>query len=254
MTLRIPQVAEAEAALASARAALVRAERDLERTRIRAPYAGRVREKNVDLGQYVTPGTPLARIYAVDYAEIRLPLPDADLAFVDLPLVYRDAESGKSGPEVILRSEFAGRTFQWRGRVVRTEGEIDPRSRMVHAVARVKDPYGRGEDPNRPPLAAGMYVEAEIIGHRVEGVVVIPRTALRERDRVLIVDEDDQLQFRKVDVLRISEDRAVIASGLSEGDRLCLTNLVAVTAGMRVEVFEGDAEQVPASDVAEVAG
>jgi multidrug efflux pump subunit AcrA (membrane-fusion protein) len=111
---------------------------------------------------------------------------------------------------------------------------------MVHAVARVKDPYGRGEDPDRPPLAAGMYVEAEIIGRAVDGVAVIPRTALRGDGRVLIVDENDLLQFRKVEVLRTSDDQAVIGSGLHDGDRLCLSNLVAVTAGMRVKVFGGE--------------
>lgn len=242
LALRVPQLAEAEAALASARAAVVRAERDLERTRIRAPYAGRVREKNVDRGQYVTPGTPLAHIYSVDFAEIRLPLPNADLAFVDLPLVFRGAETGKPGPEVTLRAEFAGRSFEWHGRLVRTEGEIDPRSRMVHAVARVKDPYGKGSDPERPPLAAGMYVEAEISGRPVEGVAVIPRTALRDGDQVLIVDQDNRLRFRDVEVLRISDDRAIVGSGLNDGDRLCLSNLSAVTNGMRVRIFGEEAE------------
>lgn len=254
LTLRVPQVAEAEAALASARAAVVRAERDLERTKIRAPYDGRVREKSVDRGQYVTPGTPLAKIYSVDFAEIRLPLPDADLAFVDLPLVFRDAASRKPGPEVILRAEFAGRSFEWRGRLVRTEGEIDPRSRMVHAVARVEDPYGRGEDPERPPLAAGMYVEAEIEGRPVEGVAVIPRTALRNGNQVLIVDENDQLQFRDVEVLRTSDDRAVIGSGLKDGDRVCLSTLSAVTNGMRVRIFGEEPQPDGAPDDARVDG
>ena len=242
LTLRIPQVAEAEAALASASATVVKAERDLDRTRIRAPYAGRVREKSVDRGQYVTPGTPLAKIYAVDFAEIRLPLPDADLAFVDLPLVYRGSDSRKLEPEVILRAEFAGHSYEWRGRLVRTEGEIDPRSRMVHAVARVKDPYGRGDDPDRPPLAAGMYVEAEIIGRPVDGVAVIPRTALRNGNQVLIVDDDNRLRFRDVVVLRTSDDQAVVGSGLNDGERICLSNLTAITDGMRVRIFGAEVD------------
>ena len=254
LTLRIPQVAEAEAALASARAAVVRAERNLERTRIRAPYAGRIREKNVDRGQYVTPGTPLAHIYSVDFAEVRLPLPDADLAFVDLPLVFRSTDSRKPGPAVVLRAEFAGRSFEWQGRLVRTEGEIDTRSRMVHAVAQVKDPYGRSEDPGRPPLAAGMYVEAEIAGRTVEGVAVIPRTALRNDSQVLIVDENDRLQFRDVVVLRINDDQAVVSSGLSDGERVCLSNLSAVTNGMRVRIFGEEAEQDRTPDGTKVEG
>lgn len=238
LTLREPQVAQAEAALAAAQAASDRAHRDLDRTEIRAPYAGRVRQKNVDRGQYVTPGTTLGTIYAVDFAEVRLPLPDAQLAFVDLPLVYRDDRATQPGPEVILRADFAGNVYEWRGRIVRTEGEIDPRSRMVHAVARVKDPYARGDDPGRPPLAAGLYVEAEIIGRRVDGVAVVPRPALRDGNRVLIVDEDNRLRFRKVEVLRMDDRQALIRSGLAAGERLCVSNLTAVTDGMRVRFTE----------------
>jgi RND family efflux transporter MFP subunit len=242
LTLRVPQVAEARAALESARATVIKAERDLERTRIRAPYAGRVREKNVDRGQYVTPGTPLARIYAVDYAEIRLPLRDEDLAFVDLPLVYRGVESSETGPEVTLRAEFAGKTHAWQGRLVRTEGEIDPRTRMVHAVARVADPYGRGDHGDRPPLIAGMFVEAEIRGRTVEGVAIVPRTALHDDDQVLVVTDGDVLEFRQVEVLRTSEDQAVIGSGLERGERVCLSKLTTVTEGMRVRVFDDRAD------------
>ena len=103
----------------------------------------------------------LGTIYAIDYAEIRLPLPDADLAYLsNMPLVYR-GQRRTQGPEVVLRAEFAGGNHQWIGRLVRTEGEIDAASRMVHAVAQVRDPYGRGSDPDRPPLAVGMYRSEE---------------------------------------------------------------------------------------------
>ena len=130
LVLREPQLAEARATLESAQAALRQAERDLERTVIRAPYAGRVRSKDVDLGQYVSRGSPLARLYSVDYAEVRLPIPDDQLAFVHLPLDYRGDSRSKPGPRVKLSADFAGRRHEWWGRIVRTEGEIDPQSRM----------------------------------------------------------------------------------------------------------------------------
>jgi RND family efflux transporter MFP subunit len=241
LTLRVPQLAEAEAAVASAEAVLQRAERDLERTAIRAPYAGRVRRKHVDVGQYVAPGTTLATIYAVDYAEIRLPLPDDDLAYLDLPLDYRGETASMRGPRVTLTASFAGRAFEWRGRIVRTEGEIDRRSRMVHAVASVKDPYGRGDDPDRPPLAAGLFVDAEIEGRTVHGVAVIPRSAVRGDDQVLVVTDDDRLHFRTIEILRRKQDKVVVASGLAEGERLCVSPLSAVTDGMRVRpIDDGD--------------
>ena len=238
LTLHEPQLAEAEAAAEAARAVLRGAQRDLGRTEIRAPYAGRVRTKQVDVGQYVTPGTPLATIYAVDYAEVRLPLPDDDLAYLDLPLDYRGENGREPGPQVLLRARFAGRSHEWEGRIVRTEGEIDSRSRMVHAVARVKDPYARGDDPDRPPLAAGLYVDAEIEGRVASDVVVLPRSAVRGDDIVLVVTPDDRLQFRAVEVIRRTRETVVVTSGLTEGERVCLSPLAAVTEGMRVRTGE----------------
>jgi RND family efflux transporter MFP subunit len=237
LTSRELQVADAEARLSAAEAALVRAERDLERTAVRAPYKGRVREKRVDVGQFVNRGNAVGTLYAVDYAEIRLPLPDEDLAFLDLPLVYRGEQADREGPEVILRARFAGEIHEWRGRIVRTEGEIDPRSRMVHVVAQVKDPYAQSkdpQDPDRPPLAAGLYVEAEILGEMVHDVVVVPRSAVRDGGRVLVVDDEDRLRFRDVKILRSSGAEVIVGSGLAPGERICLSSLPVVTDGMHV--------------------
>ncbi len=150
LTLREPQIAEAQAVVEAAGANLQRAQRNLERTVVRAPYAGRVREKRVDVGQYITVGAPVATLYSIDVAEVRLPLADAELQYLELPLVYR-GDRDDDGPAVTLTATFAGGTYEWDGRVVRTEGEIDPRNRMVHVVAQVENPYGRGPEPGRPP-------------------------------------------------------------------------------------------------------
>jgi len=248
LTLREPQIADASAGLEAARALLARAERDLQRTQIRAPYAGRLREKFVDVGQFVSRGTPLADVYAVDYAEIRLPIPDADLAFIELPLDYRDVKRAGGGPAVTLRAHFAGRLNEWQGRLVRTEGEIDPRSRMVFTVAQVKDPYGlTSRSADGPPLAAGLFVEAEIEGRTVEDVFVLPRSAMRGKDRVLIVDDDDRLRFRTVEVLRTTTQSVVVGSGLTPGERICLSVLAAVTDGMKVRPMVEDTPDEPVS-------
>ena len=238
LTLREPQLENAKAALAASEANLVTAERNLERTQIRAPYVGRVRQKSVDVGQFITIGAPVGAVYAIDYAEIRLPLPDSDLAYVDLPLVYRGQRANPKGPKVTLRANFAGETNEWEGRIVRTEGEIDSMSRMVHAVAQVTNPYGRGKDPDRPPLAAGLFVEAEIEGHLARDVVILPRAALRGESQVLVVDEEDRLRFRDVDILRVTRKEIVVRGGLSAGERVCLSPLEAVTDGMKVRTEE----------------
>jgi len=250
----------ARARLREARSQLERAERDIERTEIAAPYDGRVRSESVDVGQFVSRGTPVAKLYAVDFAEVRLPLPDRELAYLDLALDYRDhrgepmlspAEAddaatdapAQEDPVVVLETEFAGERHRWEGRIVRTEGEIDPKSRMVHVVARVADPYGRSSHVARPPLAVGLFVEARIMGRVVDDAFVLPRAALRDwedghADQVLVLDTESRLRFRTVEVLRTERDRVIVGAGLEAGERVCVSPLRAVTDGMFVEVAE----------------
>ena len=239
LALRKPQLEDARASVAAAEAGVERATRDLQRAEIVAPYVGRVRTKNVDIGQYVRVGDAIATVYAVDVAEIRLPLPDDELAYLDLPLSYRGVEQ-QAQPGVTLRATFAGETHTWNGRIVRTESEIDSVSRMVHAVAEVGDPYAPGPNPNRPPLAVGMYVEAEISGRTARDVAVLPRQALRGRDQMLVVTPDDRLSFRMVDVLRTSTESVIVSAGLQAGELVVISPLDTPTDGMRVQLADAD--------------
>jgi RND family efflux transporter MFP subunit len=238
LATREPQVEEARAAYAAAEAALEKAERDLERTRIRAPFAGRIRQKLVDVGQFVSPGIAVAHIFAVDYVEVRLPIPDSDLAYLDLPVNYRGDAEQQPGPEVALYADFAGKRHKWTGRIVRVEGEIDPVSRMIHAVAQVDDPYGRGSDGDQMPLAIGLFVDAEIMGRKVDDAIVIPRSAIRSDDTVFIVDDDDRLVFRNVTVARMGRESAVVTGGIEASERVCVSLLDAVTDGMKVRTMD----------------
>ena len=235
LTLREPQLDDARAAVAAAEANLLRAQRDLERAEITAPYAGRVRYKNVDVGQFVTVGNAVATIYAVDVAEIRLPLPDDQLAYLDLPLSFRGTRN-RPGPRVTVRTTFAGATYTWDGRVVRTESEIDPVSRMVHVVAEVHNPYMPGADPNRPPLAVGMYVEAEIEGREFDQVVVLPRASVRGQAQVLVIDADNRVRFRDVEILRSTVESVFVSGGLAQGERVVVSTIDSPTEGMLVQV------------------
>jgi RND family efflux transporter MFP subunit len=230
----------AEAGLREATVALEQARRELDRTVVKSPFIGRVREKHVDVGQFVNRGTPIARVYAVDFAEIRLPISDDEVAFLDLPGVYRDAGAADSGPEVVLRSRFAGREHRWFGRIVRTEGEIDPRTRMIHAVARVEDPYGRGDEPDRPPLAVGMFVDAEVQGRVVPEVIELPRSALRGSDELVVADDEDRLRIRRVEILKHERDRVLVTAGLLAGERVCVPPPSVTVEGMAVRVLEAE--------------
>ncbi len=221
----------AVAALREASARLEKAERDLVRTDIIAPYDGRVRSKRVDVGQFVNRGNPIATVYATDYVEVRLPLKDEELEFVDVPL---GTNGGSEGAGVKLEASFGGETYQWQGHVVRTEGEIDPRTRMVNVVARVLSPYET--NGGKPPLSVGLFVSAEISGETFDDVVVLPRVALRGRSQVYVVDAENRLRFRTVEVLREVDDQVYIKGGLEQGERVCISPLETAVDEMPVRL------------------
>ncbi len=233
---REPQIAAAKASLAAAEAALEQAEQNLERTTLRAPFAGRVRSKQVDLGQFVQRGTHLGQVYPADVAEIRLPVPNAELQYCSLPLGFADANSAVPGPKVRLTARFGGKDYTWDGQIVRTEAEIDARTRMINAIAQVRDPYGQRAGSGHPPLAVGLFVRAEIQGKRVRDMVRMPRSVLRGIDTVYVVDRDGTLHFRTVDVFRRERDTAWIRSGIEPGEQVCISPLEAAVDGMSVRI------------------
>ena len=219
----------AEASFRDATAHEKRAERDLERTRVIAPFDGRVRSEFVDSGQFVNRGETLANLYSVDIAEVRLPVHDEDLAF--LPVSLDGALDPAGQLAVVLRARFAGREHEWRGRIVRTEGEIDPGTRMVKMIAEVQRPYDQPD--GTPPLTVGLFVDAEIEGREVMDVVVLPRVALQSEGHVHVIDADDRLALRPVEVFRLLGEEAYVR-GLRTGERVSLTRLPGAADGMRV--------------------
>ena len=244
LVLRKPQLKQARTDVAWAEARRANAKLNLERTRITAPFAGRILSKNVDIGQYVGTGNVLARIYAVDFAEIRLPLSERQLAYVDIPELYvGESAQRPSGPEVSLVSTHGAESFVWLGRIVRAEGALDRRSRQLFVIAQVDNPYGR-QDDGRPPLKVGTFVEATIEGRVLQDVYVIPRKYYRKNEYVLTVDRNDKLRLRSIDVEWGDEESLAVRSGLEAGDRLCLTPLSFPVDGVSVSVVSRDRGQV----------
>jgi RND family efflux transporter MFP subunit len=234
--LRKPQIASAEAALRAAEADLGAARLDLARTRISVPFNGRISKKHVDVGQYVAPGTPVARVYATDVAQVRLPLTDRQVALLDLPLGYDNTNAeADTGAEVLLEARFANQAWQWRGRIVRTDASIDVNSRVVYAVAEIPRPFAREQGSERPPLAPGLFVNATISGRQIENVVELPRDALRTDGSVMIVDRQDRAQARPVDVLQ-SNSQQMWVRGLEPGERVIVSDPTLAVAGREVTV------------------
>jgi len=246
LTLRIPQLAEAEAAVQAADAELKEARRNLERTRIRVPYDGLVRDKRVDVGQFVSPGTPLGVTFAIDIAEIRLPLSREDMKFLDLPSATRLEESQRV--PVKLTTEDAASGKQWDAEIVRTEGVVDKSSRVVYAVAEVTDPYGVLGQDNHPELKMGSFVKADIQGLYVANVAVLPRSVLRPDDTVLIANEDRKLEIRPVTVIRAEPKDVYISEGVEAGELVITTSMEAPIPGMGVLVSGEEIADNPTAD------
>ncbi len=248
MVSRGPQVAKAEADVASTKAQVAKAERDLERTTVRAPYACQVLEQAVDMGQFVGQGTILGRIFAVDYVEIRLPLPERESQFLKLPQSFSDQSTASvDGAKVYLKSMVAGKPVAWEGKIVRVEGSLDAETRQATAVAQVIDPYAKRAD-GVPPLTIGAFVEAEIAGEPLQDVYIIPRNAVRAGNEIILIDRPkNTLRRLSVEALVSNEKHIVVSANTpkapKQGDVLCLTPIPFPADGARVlPTIDGQSE------------
>lgn len=224
LVARKPQLAEAEARLRAAEAQVDQARRDLERTDVRAPYSGRIIEQFVDVGQFVTSNTELARAFATDTMEVRLPLTNRQLSFIDLPAHRLSGE----GPEVLVTGKIGRETEQWRGKVVRVDSAIDENSRQLFVVAEIDDPYHLRDGEATPFLKIGMFVDAVVKGEQLENVFVLPRQAVRVGGEVILIGPDNRIRRQQIDPVWSDAENVVVAaddSGLQPGDVLCLTPL-----------------------------
>ena len=226
LVLKQPQLAAAKAKLEADRADLKKAMLNLERTKIKAPFSGRVEKEDVDRGQYVRRGEELASIFATGSAEIVVPLDDESLRWFHVPGF---TPGTGPGAQATIRARIAGRELSWKGRVVRAEGKLDEQTRMIRVVVRVKKPY-----TTKPPLAMGLFVAVEIKGHNIPHMVIVPRSALHQGNVVWLVDRDGILHYRKVEVARIDGERVQISSGLKNMEQVVISPLKTVTDGMKV--------------------
>jgi len=211
LSLRKPQLAAAEAALQGAEADVRQAKLDLERTTISLPFSGRVARTEVNLGQYLTSGKVIGRVFATDIMEVRLPLSAHQMRLLNLK-----ADSDSITPlDVTLRFGIDNDTYRWKGQVVRAEPQADINNRMYYVVAEIRHAYDYS-DPDHPPLVAGTFIEADISSNPYQDVAVLPRDALYQRDKVMVLDENRRLQLVAVEVLQVSSEQLVV-KGLEEG-------------------------------------
>ncbi|ALC15301.1 RND family efflux transporter, MFP subunit [Desulfuromonas soudanensis] len=235
LVLYQPQEKNARAGVASAQAALSQAELDLQRTRLVAPFNGRIRSEQVELGQYLRAGSAVVQFAGTDAAEVLVPLPLEELPWLKVPGPGRTG----NGSPALIRGAVDG--SRWTGRVVRSLGEVDALGRMARLVVEVEDPYGLQSAEAGPALEVGMFVTVTLQGKELPKALVIPRRALRDAGTVWVADSQNLLRLRKVEVLRLEEQQALIGAGLEAGERVVLTPLAGAAEGMKLRIVAGKA-------------
>ena len=227
--LRKPQLAKEQANVKAAEAKLERAKRNLARTQITAPYNGIVVERNIDLGQFVTMGAAIGTVYSTDTAEVRLPITDSDLMFVNI------ASQSTEGAPVSLKASVGGLTRRSEGKLVRSEGVLDTGSRVVYAIVEVKDPYNM-KGSHSAPIRFGQFVEAEITSRQNEALMVLPRSILRLDNTILTVNENREIEIKPVEVARTTAKEVFIRSGIEEGSLVVTSAVPNPYNGMKVRL------------------
>ncbi len=238
LTLREPQLKAAEAALDREEARVAEAKLALSRTRIQAPFDGYVRDESVDLGQFVTTGQTVGRLFATDAVEVVVPLPDASAALVPGLWELRAGDAEQQVPARVT-ARYGEDRHIWDGYVDRAEVSLDKQTRTIDVVVRVPDPFSREVSPNgagaAPPLLIGKFVEVVIEGLAPEAYYRVPRAALQSGNEVWTVRGNSTVRIVPVRVLQRIHDEAYVAGALEEGQPVVTGGLPFATEGMAVQ-------------------
>jgi len=227
-----------EARLADAQASFGQAELDLARTEIKAPFNAIIESRDVELGQYVNRAQSVGVLFGADVVEVRLPLALRQVGFLDIPLGGRGELLGDLAPEVKITGFFGGEEHIWQGKLVRTEATIDANSNTVQTIIRVEQPDGSTtirDGYETILLPVGLYVKAEIIGREVDGLISLPRSVIRNNNQVLVVDAENKMYYREIEIFRLEEQQVLISGGILPGERICTSPIQAVVDGMSVQ-------------------
>ena len=243
LALKKPQIAQARAGVQAAELSLSRAKSDLSRTQISLPFDARITETMVDEGQFVGAGRTVASVFSTDVAEVRLPLTDADIAALGVPIGY-EADKG-AGLPVQLSTDIAGATRKWAGRLVRLDASVDPRTRSTFGTVEVANPFDVADGDM--PMAPGLFVAADIEGRMLVDVLAIPTAGLRAGGRIFIVNNDDLLEIRSVIVAHATARITYLSGGVKEGDKIIVSPIRNPVAGMALTPIEETADPVQLS-------
>ena len=230
LTLKKPQLKQAEALLEVAKAQVSSAKNKLNKTEIVAPYAGRIQSVNIDLGTTIIPGQPVGALYTSSEIEVTLAVKDNDLQFLSIPMDGRKLDPSEQAL-VEIRSFYKGKNQTWIGRLERVDGVIDPVTRMINLIAVFKNDFIETDKPNLP---IGLFVEAQIDGIILKDIYSIPVNAISENNEVYIVNNDNELVLRQLSILKKYSDFVIVKDGLKAGERIVTSKLSTASNGIKV--------------------
>ena len=230
LTLKKPQLKQAEALLAVAKAQVSSAEKKLDKTEIVAPYAGRIQNVNIDLGTTIIPGQPVGALYTSSEIEVTLAVKDNDLQFLSIPMDGRKLDPSEQAL-VEIKSFYKGKNQTWIGRLERVDGVIDPITRMINLIAVFKNDFIEIDKPNLP---IGLFVEAQIDGIKLKDIFSIPVNAISQNNEVYIVNNDNELVSIKLPILKKYSDFVIVKDGLKAGERIVTSKLSTASNGIKV--------------------
>ena len=230
LTVKKPQLKQAKAALEVAKAQVQSAEKKLNKTEITAPYTGRIKDLNIDLGSTILPGQPVGSMYTSNEIEVTLSIKDSDLQFLDIPMDGRKLNPDQKSL-VVIKSLYKGEMQEWSGNLERVDGVIDPMTRMIKLIANFKNNF---IEDTKPILPIGLFVEAEVSGKRLIDVFMIPNTALTPNGELLVVNQDNTLEIRKVKIITKMKDHIIVKKEIKAGERVVVSKLSIATNGMLV--------------------
>ena len=225
-----PQLKQAKAALEVAKAQVDSAEKKLNKTEISAPYTGRIQNINIDLGSTILPGQPVGSMYTSNEIEVTLSVKDSDLQFLDIPMDGRKLNPDQKSL-VVIKSLYKGKMQEWEGNLERVDGIIDPMTRMIKLIANFKNNF---IEDSQPILPIGLFVEAEISGKTLMDVFILPNTALTPNGELLVVNKNNELEIRKVNIITKTKDYILVKEGMMSGERIVVSKLSIATNGMLV--------------------
>ena len=230
LTLKKPQLKQANAALNVAKAQVESAKKKLDKTDVTAPYTGRIQSINIDIGSTVLPGQPLGIIYTSNQIEITLPVKDSDLAFLDIPMDGRKLNDNQKSL-VTISAPYKGKVQIWKGNIERVDGVIDPVTRMIKLIANFKNDF---LEENQTTLPVGLFVEAKINGKFLEDVFVLPNISFTANDELLIVDRNNKIEIRKINIIKKLKNDMIVKDEISIGERIIVSKISIATNGTPV--------------------